>query len=50
MPKPSQFSIDFDPQTLHVRTVVKDDNAPDFAAYIDAQNRSTDLTREASLN
>ena len=46
MPKPSQFSIDFDPQTLHVRTVVKDDNAP-FAAYIDAQNRSTDLTREA---
>ena len=46
MPKPSQFSIDFDPQTLHVRTVVKGDNAP-FAAYIDAQNRSTDLTREA---
>ncbi len=45
MPAPTQFSIDFDPQTLHVRTVVKGDNAP-FAAYIDAQNRSTDLTRE----
>ncbi|MDD2461583.1 MAG: TIM barrel protein [Kiritimatiellae bacterium] len=45
MPAPTQFSIDFDPQTLHVRTVVKGGNAP-FSAYIDAQNRSTNLTRE----
>ena len=45
MPAPTQFSIDYDPQTLHVRTVAKGDNAP-FSAYIDAQNRSTDLTRE----
>jgi hexulose-6-phosphate isomerase len=46
LPKPSQFKIDFDPATLHVKTVVEGDNAP-FAEYIEAQNRATDLSRAA---
>ena len=46
MPKPSQFSIAFDPATLAVKTVVEGDNAP-FAAYIAAQNRATELSRQA---
>lgn len=46
MPKPAQFAIDFDPSSLAVKTVVEGDNAP-FAAYIEAQNRSTDLSRRA---
>ena len=46
MPKPSQFKIDFDPATLAVKAVVDGDNAP-FAAYIAAQNRATELTRQA---
>lgn len=46
MPKPSQFKIDFDPQTLRVTSVVEGDNKP-FADYIEAQNKSTELTREA---
>jgi len=46
MPKPSQFKIDFDPQTLRVTTVAEGDNKP-FAAYIEAQNKTTELTRDA---
>ncbi len=46
LPKPSQFKIDFDPKTLAVRSVVEGDNAP-FAAYIEAQNRATELSRAA---
>lgn len=45
-PEPSQFHIDFDPATARVRTVVRGDNAP-FAAYIDAQNNATELSRAA---
>ncbi len=46
LPKPSQFKIDFDPRTLLVGSVVEGDNAP-FAAYIAAQNRATELSRQA---
>jgi hexulose-6-phosphate isomerase len=46
MPKPSQFKIDFDPETLLVKTVAEGDNAP-FAEYIAAQNRATELSRAA---
>ena len=46
VPKPSQFKIDFDPQTLRVTSVVEGDNKP-FAAYIEAQNKATELTRDA---
>ncbi len=46
MPRPAQFRIDFDPVTLAVKTVVEGDNAP-FAAYIEAQNRATELSRAA---
>ncbi len=46
MPKPSQFKIDYDPKTLIVKSVVAGDNAP-FAAYIEAQNKATELTRIA---
>lgn len=46
MPKPSRFKIDFDPATLKVKTVVDGDNAP-FAAYIEAQNKATELSRRA---
>ncbi len=49
IPKPSQFKIDFDPQTLRVASVIEGDNTP-FAAYIDAQNRATELTRAAVEN
>jgi len=45
-PKPSQFKIEFDPRTLRVTAVVEGDNKP-FAAYIEAQNKATDLTRDA---
>lgn len=45
-PKPTQFNIEFDSKTLLVSAVVKGDNAP-FADYIAAQNRATELTREA---
>ena len=46
LPKPSQFKIDFDPATLRVKSVVEGDNAP-FAAYIEAQNKATELSRLA---
>ena len=46
VPKPSRFKIAFDPKTLRVASVVEGDNTP-FAAYIDAQNRATELTRAA---
>jgi hexulose-6-phosphate isomerase len=46
LPKPSQFKIDFDPKTLFVKSVVEGDNAP-FAAYIEAQNQATELSRQA---
>jgi len=46
MPKPSQFKIDFDPETLKVKAVVAGDNAP-FAAYIEAQNQATELSCRA---
>jgi len=46
MPKPSQFKIDFDPATLAVKSVAEGDNAP-FAAYIEAQNKATELSRQA---
>ena len=45
-PKPAQFKIDFDPKTLRVNSVVAGDNAP-FAAYIEAQNKATELSRSA---
>jgi len=46
MPRPAEFKIDFDPQTLAVKAVVAGDNAP-FAAYIAAHNRATELSRAA---
>lgn len=46
LPKPSQFKIDFNPKTLVVKSVVEGDNAP-FAAYIEAQNKATELSRAA---
>ncbi len=46
MPKPAQFKIEFDPKTLRVKSVVEGDNAP-FAAYIEAQNQATELSRAA---
>ena len=46
IPKPTQFKIDFDPKTLLVKAVVEGDNAP-FAAYIEAQNQATELSRQA---
>jgi len=46
LPKPSQFKIDFDAATLSVKAVVDGDNAP-FAAYIEAQNQATELSRLA---
>ncbi len=46
MPRPSQFRIAFDPATLAVKSVVEGDNAP-FAAYIEAQNRATERSRQA---
>ena len=45
-PKPAQFKIAFDPNTLLVKSVVEGDNAP-FAAYIEAQNKATELSRSA---
>jgi len=46
IPRPTQFKIDFDPSSLAVKSVVEGDNAP-FAAYIEAQNRATALSRAA---
>jgi len=46
MPKPSQFKIEFDPDTLLVSRVAEGDNAP-FAGYIKDQNGATELSRQA---
>jgi len=46
MPEPWDFDIDFDPQTLKVKTVVSGDNAP-YAAYIAAQNTATEASIRA---
>lgn len=46
VPKPSQFKIEFDPRTLRITAVVEGDNKP-FASYIEAQNKATELTRDA---
>lgn len=43
MPDPWDFKIDFDPKTLRVKSVVDGDNEP-FREYIDAQNRSTEMS------
>jgi hexulose-6-phosphate isomerase len=45
-PNAWDFEIDFDPQTGHVSRVVKGDNAK-FKDYIEAQNRATDMSRDA---
>ena len=46
MPEPWDFDIDFDPQTLKVKTVVFGDNAP-YTAYIAAQNSATEASIRA---
>jgi len=46
MPEPWAFDIDFDPQTLKVKTVVAGDNAP-YASYIAAQNTATEASIRA---
>ena len=43
VPEAWDFDIDFDPQTLQVKTVAKGDNKP-FAEYIKAQNLSTEMS------
>jgi hexulose-6-phosphate isomerase len=45
-PEPWDFDIDFDPQTLRIRTVVEGDNTP-YAAYIDAHNAATEASIRA---
>ena len=46
MPAAWDFDIDFDPQTLKVKTVVGGDNAP-YADYIAAQNTATEASIRA---
>ena len=46
MPRPTQFQVEFDADTLTVRRVAEGDNAP-YEAYIRAQNRATLLSRQA---
>ena len=46
MPEPWDFRIDFDPGTLMVQSVAAGDNAP-YQAYIEAQNRATEMSIEA---
>jgi hexulose-6-phosphate isomerase len=46
IPKPSQFSLKFDPGSLALISAVEGDNAP-FADYIAAQNDATKYAREA---
>ena len=46
MPVAWEFDIDFDPQTLKVKTVVSGDNAP-YADYIAAQNTATEASIRA---
>lgn len=44
MPKPSQFDLDFDPQTLVLKRAAK---TGDFAAYVKAQNDATKYAQDA---
>ncbi len=46
MPKPREFKIEFDPETLMVSKVVEGDNSP-YEAYIEAQNTATKASIEA---
>ena len=46
MPDPWNFEIDFDPKTLHVKTVAAGDNTP-YADYIKAQNLATESSIRA---
>ncbi|MDO4576230.1 MAG: TIM barrel protein [Planctomycetia bacterium] len=46
LPKPTDFQIDFDPETLRVTRVVAGDNTP-YKDYIDAQNLATQTTLAA---
>ena len=44
MPKPSQFDLDFDPQTLVLKRAAKEG---DFTAYVKAQNDATKYAQDA---
>jgi len=44
VPKPWEYDLEFDPQTLHVKRVVKGDNSR-YEPYIKAQNHATDHAR-----
>ncbi|MDD4868964.1 MAG: sugar phosphate isomerase/epimerase [Kiritimatiellae bacterium] len=46
MPEPWEFEIEFDEKTSHVKRVAAGDNEK-YSAYIKAQNRATDMTRDA---
>jgi len=46
MPEPWDFDIDFDPNTLKIKTVAEGDNTP-FAEYIAAHNIATESTIRA---
>lgn len=46
IPPAHEFDIDFDPETGHVKRVVRGDNGP-YQQYIEAQNQSTDATKAA---
>ena len=46
MPEAWDFDIQFDEKTGHVKQVAAGDNAK-YATYIEAQNRSTDMSRKA---
>jgi len=46
MPEPWNFDIDFDPQTLVIKTVAEGDNAP-YADYIAAHNAATEVSIRA---
>ena len=46
IPEPWNYEVDFDPQTLKIRSVVEGDNAP-FADYIAAHNVATEASIRA---
>jgi hexulose-6-phosphate isomerase len=46
MPEPWNFDIDFDPQTLMIKTVAEGDNTP-YADYIAAHNAATEASIRA---
>jgi len=46
MPEPWNFEIDFDPQTLMIKTVAEGDNTP-YADYIAAHNAATEASIRA---